>query len=238
MQDVRYAIRALLRTPAATGTALLMLTLGIGATTGIFSVASGVLLRPLPFADPERLVHVGTMGLTDFQRARAQTRSFTSTAAYSSLNRNLQNALEPERVAVVSAERTFFQTLGVQAVSGRTFGPDDALNVAVVSAGFARRRFGGTPPQGEVSLTLDGQPFIVIGVMPEGFQFPYRATATDIWVPTDLPVTANRFQRIDAAVGRMASGVPFAAAEAELRAIAQQPDAHGFFVPAGPPRFP
>jgi predicted permease len=225
MQDVRYAIRALLRTPAVTGTALVMLTLGIGATTGIFSVASGVLLRPLPFAEPERLVHVGTMGLTDFQGVRAQSRSVTSTAAYSSLNKNLQNVVEPERVAVVSAERTFFQTLGVQAASGRTFGPDDPLNVAVVSTGFARQRLGGTPLNGDVSVTLDGQPFAVIGVMPDGFQFPYRATATDIWVPADLPVTANRFQRIDAAIARLASGVTFAAAEAELRAIARQLDA-------------
>ena len=91
MRDIRYAIRALLRTPAVTFTALLIMALGIGATTAIFSVANAVLFRPLPFADPERLVQFGTVGILEFQAYREQSRSFESLVSWGTVNKNLDD---------------------------------------------------------------------------------------------------------------------------------------------------
>ena len=199
MRDIRYAIRALLRTPAVTFTALLIMALGIGATTAIFSVANNVLFRPLPFANPERLVQVGSIGVLEFQAYREQGQSFESLVSYGVVNKNLHGVAEPERLSAVAAERGLFDLLGVRPLAGRTFTHDDPANVAVVSEGFWRHRFGGKPSLGGWKIVLDGEPYTVIGVMPDSFQFPYRATTTEVWLPTDLPRTDNWSQRIDVA---------------------------------------
>lgn len=222
MRDVRYAIRALLSTPAVTFTALLVLALGIGATTAIFSVANAVLFRPLPFGDPERLVQFGTMGILEFQAYREQSRSFDSLVSYSVVNKNLQDAAGPERITAVAAERGLFDLLVVWPLAGRTFTHADATNVAVVSEGFWRRRFGADASLDDRKIVLDGEPYTVIGILPGWFQFPYRATMTDVWIPMELLRTENWFQRIDVAVGRVKAGVTIEAAGAELRTIAQQ----------------
>ena len=221
MRDIRYATRALLRSPTVTFTALLVLALGIGATTAIFSVANSVLFRPLPFVNPERLVQVGSIGVLEFQAYREQSQSFESLVSYGVVNKNLHDVAEPERLSAVAAERGLFDLLGVRPLAGRTFTPDDPANVAVVSEGFWRHR-GGKPSLGDWKMVLDGEPYTVIGVMPDSFQFPYRATTTEVWLPTDLPRTDNWSQRIDVAVGRVKPGVPIEAAGAELRAIAQR----------------
>ena len=114
MRDIRYAIRALLRTPAVTFTALLIMALGIGATTAIFSVANAVLFRPLPFADPERLVQFGTVGILEFQAYREQSRSFESLVSWGTVNKNLDGGAAPERISAVAAERGLFDLLGVR----------------------------------------------------------------------------------------------------------------------------
>jgi putative ABC transport system permease protein len=222
MRDIRYAIRALLRTPAVTFTALLIMALGVGPTTAIFSVANAVLFRPLPFADPERLVQFGTVGILEFQAYREQSRSFESLISWTTVNKNLGDGAEPERISAVTAERGLFDGLGVRPLSGRTFSLDDPLNVAVVSEGFWRRRFGSKTPLDGRRIVLDREPFTVIGVMPDSFQFPYRTTMTEVWIPTDLPRTNNWSQRIDVAVGRLKPGVTIDSAAAELRAIAQR----------------
>jgi putative ABC transport system permease protein len=222
MRDIRYAIRALLRTPAVTFIALLIMALGIGATTAIFSVANNVLFRPLPFADPERLVEFGTVGILEFQAYREQSRSFESLVSWGTVNKNLDDLGGPERISAVAAERGLFDLLGVRPLAGRTFAHDDPAAVAVVSEGFWRHRFGGRPPLDDWKIVLDRQPYTVIGVMPASFQFPYRATMTEVWIPTDLPRTDNWFQRIDVAVGRVKAGVTVDAAAAELRAIGQR----------------
>src|SRR6266540_3921114 len=165
MQDIRYAVRALLRTPGLTLTALLVLALGTGATTAIFSVINGVLLRPLPFADPDRLVQFEPMGVLDFKDSRERLRSFESMVAFHAVNKNLQDAREPERIAAVAAERGLFDVLGAQPLIGRTFGPNDATNVAVVGEKFWTRRFGANAPLNDRKITLDGEPYTVIGIM-------------------------------------------------------------------------
>jgi putative ABC transport system permease protein len=222
MRDVRYAIRALLRTPAVTFTALLIMALGIGATTAIFSVANTVLFHPLPFADPERLVQFGTVGVLEFQAYREQSRSFESLVIYGALNKNLHDVAGPERISAIAAERGLFDLLGVRPLAGRTFTHDDPADVAVVSEGLWRRRFGGRTSLDDWKIVLDRQPYTVIGVMPDSFQFPYRTTLTEVWIPTDLPRTDNWSQRIDVAVGRLRPGVTLEAAGGELRAIAQR----------------
>jgi ABC-type lipoprotein release transport system permease subunit len=221
MRDIRYAIRALLAARVVTLTALLLMALGIGATTAIFSVANTVLFRPLPFADPERLVQFGTLGVLEFQAYREQSRSFESLVSYGTVDKNLQGVTEPERISVVAAERELFNLLGVRPLTGRTFAHDDPANVAVVSEGFWRHRFGAKPSPGDWKIVLDGQPCTVIGIMPDRFQFPYRSTTTDVWIPTDLPHTDNWAQRIDVAVARLKPGVTIQAARGELDAIAQ-----------------
>jgi putative ABC transport system permease protein len=136
MPDIRYAIRALMRTPTVTLASLLIMALGIGATTAMFSVANAVLFRPLPFADPERLVQFDTFGILEFQTYREQSQSFESLISYSAINKNLYDVAAPERIAVVAAERGLFDLLGVRPLVGRTFIPNDPPNVAVVTEGF------------------------------------------------------------------------------------------------------
>jgi predicted permease len=198
------------------------MALGIGATTAMFTVANSVLFRPLSFADPERLVQFGTVGILEFQTYRQQSRSFDALVSYGAVDKNLHDVGEPERIAAVAAERGLFDLLGVRPLAGRTFNQNDLLNVAVVSEGFWRRRYGGTPSVDNWTIILDGQPYTVVGIMPDWFQFPYRTTMTDVWIPTDLPRTGNWFQRIDVGVGRVRPGVTIDEAIAELRAIAQR----------------
>jgi predicted permease len=221
MQDIRYAVRVLLRTPGLTLTALLVLALGTGATTAIFSVINGVLLRPLPFDDPDRLVQFEPMGVLDFKDSRERTRSFESMVAFQAVNKNLQDVPEPERIAALAAERALFDVLGARPLIGRTFAPSDASNVAVVSERFWTRHVGANAPLNDRKITLDGEPYTVIGIMPERFQFPYRAATIEVWIPEELPRTANRFQRIDVAIGRLKSDVTIDEARAELRTIGQ-----------------
>jgi putative ABC transport system permease protein len=224
VHDVRLAIRTLARTPGLTIPAWLMLTLGIGATTAIFSVASGVLLRPLPYADPDRLVEFGTTAIVDLEDCRADNRSFESILSYQTINRTLQGDGDPERIATVAAEHGMLALLGVQPIGGRIFDHNDGPNVAVVSEGFWKRRFGQTSI-GDRTITLDGQTYTVIGIMPAAFQFPYRSVMTDVWTPSTLPRTPNRFQRVDAAIGRLRTGVSLAAARVELQTIARRLEA-------------
>jgi putative ABC transport system permease protein len=222
MQEIRHAARALLRTPTLTLTAFVIMALGIGATTAMFTVANSVLFRPLPFADPQRLVQFGTVGVLEFKAYREQSRSFEALVSYGAVNKNLHDVAEPERIAAVAAEPGLFDLLGVRPLAGRTFNQNDPPNVAVVGEGFWRRRYGGRPSVDNWKIVLDGQPYTVVGIMPRRFQFPYRTTVTDVWIPTDLPLTKNWFQRIDVAVGRVRPDVTIEAAIAELRTIAQR----------------
>jgi len=234
LRDFRYAARVLLKAPGFSWIAVIVLALGIGANTAIFSVVSGVLLRPLPFADPARLVQlneadprngVGAVAWADLEDWRKQSASLESASGYFNQSKNLMNVAEPERLAAVSAERSLFRTLGVEPIAGRTFRDDDPLHVVVIGEGFWRRRYGNDPALLGSKIVLDGEPYTVIGVMPEKFQFPFRESYSELWIPWEpLPqYAANRgANRVDSAVARLKPGVTVEAARSELMLIAKR----------------
>jgi putative ABC transport system permease protein len=234
-QDLRYGVRSLLNEKRFALTSLLTLALGIGATTAIFSVVSALVFRPLPFAEPDRLVFVhGTspLALRDsvfgMDTIRRDSTSFDSLAGCEVGARYLRDSLGAERVMTVKTERDFFRVLGVPPIGGRTWNEGDAQNVAVVSEGFWRRRLGADPAAVGSVLRLDDEPVTIIGVMPDWFQFPYGAasllpgvasqTRTDMWMP--LPATPAPRMRMGNVVGRLKPGVTLGTAQGELSAIA------------------
>jgi predicted permease len=235
MQDLRFAIRSWAKAPAFAITAVATLAIGIGSNTAIFSVVSGVLLRPLPFADPQTLVQLyetqprnsfqmgfdGPVVFQDFEQWRTQSRLLEGMIAYTNSARNFQGVGVPEQVATVAAERGLFNLLGVGALAGRTFGEGDPLNVVVASYGFWKGYLGGDRSAIGQSITLDAQPFTLIGVMPEGFQFPYTFSSKGLWVPWEAPAELRNHpdRRLDAVVGRLEHGTRIVAARQELNAM-------------------
>jgi putative ABC transport system permease protein len=234
IQDLRFALRSWAKTPAFAIAAIGTLAIGIGANTAIFSVVSGALLRPLPFADPQTLVQLyetqprnssttgfdGPVVFQDFDEWRTQSRLLQGMVTYSNSARNFQAAGEPEQAATVSAERGLFGLLGVPALLGRTFGEGDPLNVAVASYGFWKAHWGDRSAIGR-TITLDGQPFTLIGVTPETFQFPYTSSTPGLWVPWEAPadLRSHPNRRLDAVIARMKPGIGMEAARQELNAM-------------------
>src|ERR1041384_1078288 len=194
-QDIKYGVQMLLKKPGFTVVAALALALGIGANTAIFSVVNAVLLRPLPFKDPERVVMVWLKGaeaaggdrvqmsLSDFLEWRAQTHSFERVAFFHPDNFNYAGGDTPEEVAGALTSADFFNVLGTRAEMGRTFLPEEkkpgAARVVVVSHGFWQRRLGGGPRAVGREITLDSNPYTVVGVMPAGFDFPREGD--EVW---------------------------------------------------------
>src|SRR5262245_55150243 len=169
IQALKYVIRSLAKQRVFAATSLLTLALGVGATTAIFSVVSGVVLRPLPFAQPDRLVQLyGTPAsrgeavdhLSDF---RNQSQSFEMLVGYSVSARYLRGEPGPERVMTVSAERDLFSMLGSKPLAGRTFRADDPPNLAVISEAFWKQHSDARIGDG---ITLDDDTFTIIGIMP------------------------------------------------------------------------
>ena len=236
VRDVRQALRQLGRQKAYAATALASLALGIGATTAIFSVMSGLMLRPLPFAEPAGLVQLyGTSalvprgdGVTNHAAYRERSRSLAALAGYEVSGRYLRDGRGVERVMVVRAEREFFNVLGVAAKLGRTFDVLDEPDVVVVGETFWKRRLAGDPSVIGRTVELDGRSFTVVGVMPATFQFPYRAASllpgvaahamTDVW----MPLVLQGGGRIRNVIGRLRPGVRPDVANAELDAIVQR----------------
>ena len=198
----------------------------------------GVILRPLPFAQPHRLVQVyGTSPLVPRGDAvsslpdyRRQSRSFDALVGYEVSARFLRTSAGPERVTIVRAESPFFAMLGVPTIAGRVFGADDPANVAVVSETFWRQRLRGSASAIGSTALLDDQLFRIIGVMPDSFQFPYKSGSllsgvasqarTDMWLPMNPPLRERG--RISNVTGRLKAGVSVQAADAELAAISQR----------------
>jgi putative ABC transport system permease protein len=196
LADIRCALRVFKNSPGLAMLIIATLGLGIGANTAIFSVVSGVLLRPLPFANPAALVQlheadprngIGAVAFPDLVDWRELASTFESMIAYSNVSKNLQGVDEPEKIATVSAERGLFRMLGVEPILGRTFLDDDPPGVVVIGAGLWKRRFGADPGLIGKKIVLDGEGFTVIGVMPEKFQFPYRASYSELWIPLEVP---------------------------------------------------
>jgi len=232
VQDVAFTLRGWKRAPAFAVAAIATLGLGMGANAAIFSIVSGVLMRPLPFPQPNRLVQLSVSSpgdqrmpptyvtAGDVETWRQRAASLESIATYSVSSQNLQGTDEPEQVATVRADRLLFATLGTAPSFGRTFDATDPSNVVVASYGFWQRRFNSDRSAVGREVLLDGQTFTLIGVMPPAFQFPYRATRTDLWTLWEPRVPPGG--RLDTVVGRLKAGMTVDGARAELTGLSQQ----------------
>jgi putative ABC transport system permease protein len=236
LKDLAYALRALQRTPGFAAAAVLSLALGLGANTALFSAVDAVLLRPLPYRDPDRLALVWSVtsaypqmenSLLDFRAYRDRTGSFAGMAAYYNSMRNAAvERGEPERVAVGRVTHELSAVLGVQPELGRFFGAEEEQwgrhQVLVLSHRFWMRRFGGDPAVLGRSLTVDGEPWTILGVMPAGFTFD--DPAIELWAPisfkpdSDMLTRGNHFVQV---VARIKPGVAFEAAQRDLLRVAE-----------------
>lgn len=243
-QDLSYGIRMLLKRPGFSAVVILVLALGIGATTAIFSVVNGVLLRPLPYPEPDRLMTVffasekgsrtegiNTVTGPDYVEWRTQCHSCAEMGAHTGAQPgNLTGGAEPDRVRVGRVTGSLFATLGVQPMLGRVFLPEETGrllfnsnsaatgNTAVIlSYGLWQRRFGADPAIIGKTVKVEGDACAVIGVMPEGFNYPDEA---DVWLPVALnPKRNNAYLHV---IARLQSGVTAAQPQAELTTIARR----------------
>jgi len=238
-QDLRYGVRILLKKPGFTLIAVITLALGIGANTAIFGVVNGVLLRPLPYPDADRLVMVwgklpghglNKLGASppEFSDYREQNSVFSSIACYASLGFNLTGTGEPERITGTFVSPGIFALLKIEPISGRGFLPEedqpDHDQVVVLSYGLWQRRFSGNANVIGQSMTLNGRSHTIVGVMPAGFQFP--DATTDVWKP--MSFTADdlsenqRGSHYLSVLARLGPGVTPPQAQTEIEAIAHR----------------
>jgi predicted permease len=228
--DVRYALRLLVQNRTVTLVAMTALALGIGANTAIFSVINAVLLKPLPYRDPGRIVTLLSPGSAplsggDFDDIKAQARSFESAAAAEGWGGSLTGGERPEQVIGLRLSDGMFQLLGVPAYRGRTFIGEDFLpgkeNVLVLSYGLWQRRFGGAADVVGKSITLDGTPYSVVGIMSPQFHFaPFWITQAEMWAPLQLAKKAqDRGGQSLRVFARLRRGVNAAAAQSEVDGI-------------------
>ncbi len=231
-QDLRQALRGIRRAPGFAAVAILTLGLGIGASTMIFSVVDAVVFAPLPFALPDRLIHgretnpegadfsVSDPNYLDF-RDRNQT--LAGLAAYRVDQVSLTGGTEPERITAVAATHSLFSTLGIGAAIGRVFTaeedrPDGAAAVVVLGHGLWQRAFGGDSSIVGRTITLKGQPFAVIGVVPSTFRF----LQADAWMPLAPSPRSDRDDHWLDLIGRLRPGATVEQARADLARIAAQ----------------
>src|SRR5256714_3965193 len=232
-RDVRFGLRMLLKTPGFTVVAVATLGLSIGANTAIFSLVNGVLLRPLPFPDAERIIYIegknpaagisqSNISYLDFTDWSQQTDLFASTAAYWTGEAHLgADGAEPERVPRAGVTTGFFSVLGVQPVLGRTFVPEDdkgwPQSVAIISHGLWKRRFGSDPAIVGKQVQMSSRALTIIGVMPSGFEYPEQ---TQVWVTTAVNLKDEpRDNRVWSAIARLKTGIDLKQAQTRLSAI-------------------
>jgi putative ABC transport system permease protein len=235
-KDFRFAARTLWKSPGFSAIALLALVLGIGANTAIFSVVNAVLLRPMPFADPSRIVMVWEMSprthkqnvanpqnFADWQK---RNRSFEKMAAYVpfQITMSLTGDGTPEEIPGNYITRDFFSILGVQPALGRNFLPEEdtltAPDVAIITDGLWRRRFGGDPAIVGRTFTIRGKPTTIVGVLPVSFHFP--ELKADIWSLNSVNTDGQRRGRSLATIARLKPGVSLTQAQEDMTGIAKQ----------------
>jgi len=237
LQDFRYALRQIRRSPGFTAAAIATLALGIGASTAIFSVTDAVLLRPLPYPAPQRIVRIWeqapdghTMNLShlNFEDFRSQNHTFSSMAEYAFGIESMTGGSEPVRVTIAGVSSDFFKVLGVSPFLGRTFSADELLPhgtpAILVSYGYWKQDLGGAQDLSKFHLVMGGTDYSVVGVMPASFDFPSGASA---WIPSELdPDTGTRTAHNWRGIGRLRDGVTVAGARADLGTIARRLKAH------------
>jgi predicted permease len=249
LQDIRHGIRTLAKNPGFTAVAILTLALGIGANTAIFSVVQNVLLRPLPYLQPERLVEIANtyppqvpkIGLSpgDYADWRRQNSSFSEMGSYAWVTQgfNLTGEIEPQRIQAAYADSGLFPMLGIRTIAGRSFLPEEdragSAPVVILSHRLWQGRFGGDPRVVGRSISLDKQRYTVVGVLPAGRQLLRSA---DLWMPYgqfDDDLTEHVHHPF-VAIARLKPGVSLAQARDEVGRLHQQealayPDAHKNF---------
>jgi putative ABC transport system permease protein len=230
LQDLRHGARLLIKSPVFTIVAVLTLALGVGANTAFFSVVNAVLVKPLPYPEPDRLVTFWVSspaeGLRDmewteglFAFLRDHTQKFESLAAYDGTGFNMTSRGEPERLNGTTVTADFFRVLGQEPVQGRTFLAEEDTpgnnNVIILSHELWQRRFGGDVEILGKTLNLNNVPTVVVGVMPQGFDFPDH---TEVWVPVGLNAQDNSLWYIDP-VGRLKPGVSLEEGQREIATL-------------------
>src|ERR1043166_8023305 len=242
-RDVRFGLRMLLKTPGFTVVAIATLAMGIGANTAIFSLVNGILLRPLPFPNSDRIIYFegknpaagiidSNISYLDFTDWSQQGDLFASTAAYWTGNADLSgDGAEPEAVPRAGVTPGFFAVLGVQPFLGRAFVPEDDKpasfdggrgTVAIISHGVWKRRFGSAPTIVGRVVQMKSRPLTVIGVMPPGFEYPEQ---TQIWVNSAVNLSEEpRDNRAWSAIARLNSNVDLKQAQTRVSAINAQLD--------------
>lgn len=236
-QDLRFSIRMLVKKPSFTLITVTTLALGIGLNTAIFSVVDAVLLSPLPFKNPERLMTVwtsdarrpsahGNISYPNFVDLRQQSRSFKSLAAFRTTNVALTDRDEAIRLRAAVVTTDLLTMLGVEPLIGRDFLPEDeqpGKSVVILSNALWRSRFKSEPQVVGQNVTLDNRSLTVVGVMPPGFQFPIEAELVELWttVPFDGPMISQRGLQYLNVIGLIEPGITIAQAQSELDVIAQ-----------------
>jgi predicted permease len=254
LQDLRYTIRTLRRDFAFTLFVVAIAGLGIGASSTVFSVVNTLLLRPLPFAEPERLVWIAngdTAGLSGqttqvghMLDLRERTQSLSAIGGYFAFygvgDAVLSGGGEPERLSGVPVSDNLFQVLGVQPQLGRLFAPEETRwngpNAVLLANGFWRRRFASDPGVVGTALTINDEPYTVVGVLPASFDFATvfaPGSHFDLYFPFPLVPETNRWGNTMAMIGRLKPGVSVGEAEAEIRSLGRQisaehPDRNSF----------
>src|SRR6202008_1441397 len=234
-QDLRYAVRGLIKRPGFTFIAVITLALGIGANSAIFSVVNGVLLRSLPLPESQSLyaVHTGATSFNrfdgpfsypEYQDVVQQTRTFQSIGAWVDSDANLSDGAKPERVMLRIVLPSLLPTLGVETVRGRNFLPEETTKgrdrVAMITYGFWQRRFGGSDEALGKSLYLDNVDYKIVGILPHDFQFE---APVDLWVPLtttdpEINVRNAHFLRV---IARLRPGATEKSVAADLDAVAK-----------------
>src|SRR6266540_6359454 len=238
-QDLRFGARMLMKQPGFTLIAVLTLALGIGANTAIFSVVNALLLRPLPYRQPERLVKVfrtppdPTKGMLPsiwsyprFEMLRDQNQSFAEVVGFNQSPYNLTGADAPEQLQMEMVSDGYFPLLGVNTIVGRSFTAEDAGTAALLGYGLWQRRFGGDPQAVGKTIELDKQAFTIVGVLPPGFRG--QSGTADVWLPM---WAAPKFVRTALThpndhnlqvIARLKDGVTLTAAQADMQRVSAQ----------------
>jgi putative ABC transport system permease protein len=250
MNDLKFAFRQLLKNPGFTIAAVVTLALGLGANTAIFSVVNAVLLKPLPYHDPDRIMLIWADNPTynlgihelppsqhDLTDWRSQAHSFEQIAAFSSATIDLNRKEDSLRLGAVKVTANLFSTLGIQPLLGRTFSVEEEQpgrdKVVVLSHALWQREFGGNPNLVGTTISLNNERRLVLGIMPPGFSFPHGAEMptpydlpqqTDLWLPAagDAGFWADDVNRQFIVLGRLKRGVTIQQAQVELSSLAQR----------------
>jgi len=243
VKDIRYALRSMIKTPWVTFVAVLMIALGIGANTALFSVVNAILLRTLPLGDPSRLVvvwetnpkmNVGPRGGSEVALANlldweTQSEAFEGFAAFRYSNYNLTDVTEPQRLQAVLITANFHSVVGVQPALGRTFEPKEQVygqhRVTILSYAMWKRDFGSDPNILQRQISLNSTPYTVIGVMPENFNLQFPSTMqVDLWIPLVIfpEKRADRSTHFLYVLSRLKPGVSLQRAQSEMDSVASR----------------